>query len=392
MAWSMLVRHLLQAEDVVVTAVSSKPVRYPNSNGRVTRYLLALADHTDPITFIGKRASPAELRFYRHLALQMPGLAPRCHFLHEHETIGHGWLVLEDVPDQLSPSKWSVTDVEIIISRMAHLHAAYWRQPQRLRRWGFAHLWEGETFTWEELREEQAVYFEEGPAAILSEHAVQHAGRLAPVLLKAANGLAVMRALGGWPGILGETHLTIAADLLDDPVPMLEPLRHLPRTLLHGSPHPYHWRLSLFEDCYLVDWQKTVIGPSVCDLVNFLEQFDLLYLDEYRCQPQVRDCWPVSEETMVDSYMIQMKQRLGSEYHGRAVRQAIPAARCLYVLTNWFTYFADWFDEMPDMYSWQKINRRPDAELMGTPYEPIARLRPFLGKVFHRFLQAYRAL
>ncbi|MCP4357592.1 MAG: hypothetical protein GY796_06210 [Chloroflexi bacterium] len=392
MAWSALLREQLTAEDVVVTAVSGKPVKFSSANGRVTRYHLALQNQTDPITFIGKQTALPEIQFYQHLATQLPHIAPPCRFIHLPEAARRGWLALEDVPNDRPPQKWDVADVERIISQLADLHATFWRQDDMLHSLGFNHFWRGETVTRDSLGSEQSVYFDEGPAAILSDHAIHHAGRLAPMLLKAANGLEVMRALGGWPGILGETHLTIAADLLDDPVPMLEPLRHLPTALLHGAPHPYHWRLTLFGDYFLVDWRKAAIGPGIWDLVTFLEQFELLYQDRNRHIMDVRPFWPMSEETMIDSYMIGMKQRLGQDYVGRAARQAIPAARCLYVLINWFTHFAEWFNDMPDMYSWQKINRRPEDELIGTTYEPIARLRPYLANVFGRFLLAYRSL
>ena len=79
---------------------------------------------------------------------------------------------------------------------------------------------------------QEAALFEEGPGR-LSRHAIHSAGRLA--LFRArANGLVVMRDLGGWPGVLGESHLAAAADLLDDPCPCW-PLLDLPPTLLHGA-------------------------------------------------------------------------------------------------------------------------------------------------------------
>lgn len=392
MAWSALLREQMGTEEVVVTAVSSKSVRSPSRHGRITRYLLALENCSDPITFIGKRTTPAEVHFYQHLAPQLPGLAPPCRFINQPDAAEIGWLVLEDVPNHIPPEKWGVEDVEAIITRLVDLHAAFWQQETAVQQAGLSHFLEREAYSWDKLRQEQAVFFEEGPAALLSDHALHHAGRLAPALLKAANGVAVMRALNGWPGILGETHLTIAADLLDDPAPILEPLRNLPATLLHGAPHSYHWQLTLFDDLYLLDWQKAAIGPGVCDLVNFLEQFELLYTDGKRYQMQVRPFWPLSEETMVDSYLLGMKRRLGHAFHGRSTRQAISAARCLYVLLNWFGTFADWFAEMPNPHTWQKINRLPDKQLIGTMHEPVVQLRPYLQGVFGRFLQAYRSL
>lgn len=392
LAWSALLREQLGLDDVVVTAVSSKPLRYPAAHGRVSRYILALKNYTDPITFIGKRTTPAEVQFYQQLAPQLTDLVPTCRFIHLPNATEIGWLVMEDIPNHIPPEKWSLEDVDAIIQALARLHATFWQQETAVQQAGIPHFLHGETYSWEDLRMEQAMYFESGPPVVLSDHALHHAGPLAPALLKAANGVAVMQALKGWPGVLDETHLSIACDLLDDPAPMLDPLRQLPATLLHGAPHSYHWQLTLFDNVYLLDWQNVRIGPGVCDLINFLEQFELLYTNDDRQQMQPRPFWPLAEETLVDSYLINMKERLGTGQYGRPTRQALPAARCLYVLLNWFALFADWFAEMPDHDTWQQINQLPQEALVGSSHEPIARLRPYLQGVFSRFLQAYRSL
>ncbi len=391
-AWTAVLRRQLGVEDVVVTAVSARSVDRTPFRNRVTRYLLALDGCADPVTLIGKRTTLKEVCFYQKLSSQLPGVAPCCHFQHEAEDGKRGWVVLDDVPDQIPPQKWAATDLEILTGTLADLHAAFWGQEGQLEAEALPWLIGGRQYTWEELKAEQPVYFEVGPGAILSEHAIERAGNLAPTLLKAANGLAVMRALNGWPGILSETHLTITAELLDDPVPMLEPLCCLPATLLHGAAHPYHWRTTLFDDMRLLDWRRVSIGPGVYDLIDFLEQFSVLYEDEYHTQMTLRTEWPVSEETIIDNYVLALSHRLGADFDGRALRQALPAARCLQILTSWFVFFANWFDDMPDLYTWQRINRMSEAELQGTMFAPIAQYRPYLTAVFQRFLKAYRSL
>jgi hypothetical protein len=392
-AWTALLCSELEAENVVVTAVSAEPLRtlFPHSNSRqVMRYVLTLTDHTDPITFIAKHTNGTEAVFYRDITPRIPSLAPRCWFAH---IVGdEGWIVMDDVPNHFPPHKWSSDDVEDVIGDMVSLHTTFHNRAAEMRSYGFPHFIGEREYTWQELRQEQAVYFEEGPAALLSEHAIHSAGQLAPVLLQAANGLSVMRALGGWPGVLGESHLTVAADLLDDPVPILEPLVNLPETLLHGDPHCHHWHLTLFDERRLIDWQQAVVGPGVCDLVSLLEQFDLLYEDGSRWNIQVRSERPATEETIIDSYLLAMRNRLGSSFDARAVRQAIPAARCLYVLTNWLPHFATWFSQMPNKYTWQKVNRMSDEQLTGTIFQPLIGFRPYLAAVFQRFLRAYRTL
>jgi hypothetical protein len=391
-AWTVLLQAEPLLTDEVVTAVSAE-LLYSSSepfDSHVTRYVLSLENCSDPISFISKKSNRVELIFYRDLAKLIPGLAPRCWFTHlEGET---GWLVLDDVPNFHLPPTWSAKDVEMIINELSRLHAAAWQQNSRLQRSGLNHFIGQKKYTLADLQQENELYFEEGPAAIISQHAIDSAGELAPVLLKAANGLTVIRSLDGWPGILGESHITAVADLLDDPLPMLQPLKELPVTLIHGNPFSYHWRLTCLDQRRLIDWQQAMIGPGICDLVSFIEQFDMIYEDNGRWPIQLRPEWPVTEETMIDSYLLSLSSQLGEGFDARATRLAIPAARCLQVVTNWFPYFANWFSDMPNKYTWQKVNRMSDDQLMGTVFQPIIGFRPYLARIFQRFLQAYRKL
>ncbi len=391
-AWTALLREQMEARELVVTAVSAKPLRPRNKNSRrTTRYLLSLAGHSDPISFIGRHVNAAEALFYSRYALRLTRLAPQCLFLHQPEPGSEGWAVLNDMPNDIRPDRWSVDDVHCIVEKMAYQHAAFNDRADELLSDGFSLLLDRKTYQWEHLAAEQAVYFEEGPAAILSEHALVQAGQLAPLFLQAANGLVVMRDLGGWPGILGASHLTAVSDLLDDPAPLLETLRQLPPTLLHGDPNNQNWHVTVFDDQRLAAWQTIKIGPGICDLVSFIEQFSLVDSDNNGIM-QTRPLWPVNEETIIDTYMLALSHRLGSRIDTRAMRLAIPAARCLYVLTNWFPHFATWFEEMPNRFTWQKINRMAISEFNDTPLQGFMQLRPYLSGVFERFLLAYRSL
>lgn len=392
-AWTALLREHIGVDELVITAVSAKPIpRRKKDDRRTTRYLLALAGHSDPVSFIGRHVNPVEVIFYQEFAPRLAHLTPSCLFLHQAEPDEDGWAVLEDAPSDILPAKWAVSDVNAVVEKLANLHAIFIDQTTELTNAGLTHLLDRTAYDWKSLVSEQAVYFEQGPAAILSEHALSQAGQMAPRFLQAANGLVVMRDLGGWPGILGESHLTAVADLLDDPVPLLEPLRQLPQTLLHGDPSSSHWRLTVFEDQRLTEWQTAVIGPGICDLISFTEQFGLLEDTQQKAPAKTRPLWPVSEETIIDSYMLTLSQRLGSRINMRALRQALPAARCLHVLTNWFPHFATWFDQMPNKYTWQKVNRMTNREFLDTPLYGFMQLRPYLTGVFERFLLAYRSL
>lgn len=391
-AWTALLREQMEDKELVVTAVSAKPIPPRTKNSpRTTRYLLSLAGHSDPISLVGRHLGMVEAAFYRELAPRLLQLVPHCHFLHQAESDGAGWAVLDDVPNDIAPARWSVADVQAIVEKQAYLHATFANQIDALTNAGLAQRLDRTAYHWQSLAAEQAIYFEEGPAAILSEHALVQAGQLAPLFLQAANGLVVMRDLGGWPGILGESHLAAVSDLLDDPVPLLEPLRQLPNTLLHGDPNNRHWHVSVFDDQRLTGWQTATIGPGVLDLISFIEQFGLLDYGQNGAL-KTRPLWPVNEETIIDTYLLSLSQRLGPRINTRAMRQAIPAARCLYVLTNWFTHFATWFEEMPNKFTWQKVNRMAPKEFADTPLQGFMQLRPYLSGVFERFILAYRSL
>ena len=396
-AWTVLLNSQPDVEGVEVTAVTEQPLPSlmlltGGSESKRTRYTLTLADHTDPITFISKQTNAAEVNFYQTFAKQFPYLIPTPLLA---ETSGlNGWIITDDVPNHFPPHTWQHNDVEDIIGDLAAFHAAYWDTTETLADLGWLSHFisrEQKQYTWEALKKQKAVFFDEGPGAILSEHAINHVGRLAPVLLEAANGLVVMRTLDGWPGVLGESHLQAAADLLDDPVPMLEPLLDLPATLLHGHPHPYQWSVTLFDQRRLFNWNKPTLGPGILDLVFFLEQFDLLYHPESQAL-FVRQERPSSEETIVDSYLLALSAELGSQSQTRDVRRALAAARCLYVLTTSFPHFASWFNDMPNRYVWQRINRMSDEELQNSQFSLLAAYRPYLSGLFQRFLQSYYAL
>ena len=409
-AWSALLARAPETNDVIVTAVTSEPLCIttltpPRRDSaecahHLRRYILTLDGCSDPISFIAKQTNTTEALFYQ-LFGDPPGTAiPACHYAHLDGD--SSWVVIDDVPDHYPSAGWTPGQVDAVIATLARVHAARWNQdaadlnngwgvaepiiPHFLRRSGGA-------YTWNELRRSEATLFDEGPGAALSRHAVQNAGRLAPLLLRAANGLVVMRDLGGWPGVLGESHLAAAAELLDDPVPMLAPLLDLPTTLLHGAPHPGHWRSTLFDEHYLVDWSETQIGPGVLDLVEFLEGFPLLHDQQAgNHHLRLREMTPLLEETLVDTYLLTLSAELGARSPSRAIRAALPAARCLHVLLTWFPYFAAWAADMPDRYTWQRVNRLDESELHHHYNAPAAGLRRYLAGVFDRFLRASHSL
>jgi hypothetical protein len=176
---------------------------------------------------------------------------------------------------------------------------------------------------------------------------------------------------------------------------MLAPLLDLPETLLHGDPHPGHWRLTLFDERFLVDWSAAQVGPGILDLVAFLEGYPLLIDQDpagHGPRLRLREMSLLVEQTIVDTYLLTLAAELGRRVPARSIRAALPAARCLHVLTTWLPFFADWTDDLPDKYVWQRVNRLEDAEIESVQVAPSAAIRRYLSGVFERFLFAYRAL
>jgi hypothetical protein len=375
--WTAVLTREVELQDVAVTAVTAEPL----SGSRHTRYLVTLESHHDPVPFLLTDTTAAEASFYRVFGPEIPRLLPRCWWQQEIGT--DGWLLLDEVPSHRPPTGWTADDIEKVVAMLASLHGTYWEQHERLAQFSWlAQPWQPEQRTpppgyleawrfWDRIT---------GGGRALSHQAVRNAGGLAPVLIRAAAGLEVLRRLRGWPGVIEPVHLEALAGLLDDPLPMLYPLRELPVTLLHGNPSPHHWRLTLFGDRRLTDWRSVAAGPGIWDLVRFVEATAAI------------DGWPVAEETMIDSYLLRLHVGMPG-FDSRAARQALPAARCLYAIGIWLPRLADWFQ--PFVHSprtWASLLEASPDDLHARGYGQMATHRRYLTDLFVRFWHASNQL
>jgi len=421
-AWTALLSRSPDTGDVIVTAVTAEPLSSLSliPPGRVAcetthnirRYLLTLAGASDPISFIAKQTNAAEAMLYELHGRPPATAMPACHYVHHDGD--ESFVILDDVPDHFPPAVWTPRQLDEVVATLARFHAAHWHhadwdEATQSDAWGGAapviphfHHHPNGARRFDEtgaIRNGDAHRGRAPGSEYLSHHALRAAGRLAPLFARAAAGLAVMRSLNGWPGVLGESQMAAVADLLDDPVPLLGPLLDLPVTLLHGAPHPCHWRLTLFDEQYLIDWSEVQEGPGILDLMAFIEGYPLVqerpadgacaYGDPHL---RPRPMTALLEETIVDTYLLTLAAELGGRTGARAFREALPAARCLHVILTWFPFFAVWADDLPDPYFWQHVNRLNDTELGRYRDAPAAGMRHYLAGVFDRFLRAYRNL
>jgi hypothetical protein len=376
-AWDAVLSPYEELTGVAVTAVSEEAL--PGQRHR--RYLLSLAGHSDPVPFRVTETTATEVAFYREIGPAIPRLLPRCWW--RQEIAGEGWLLLDEVPTYQPPARWAADDVEKVIAMLASLHGAFWDDRERLEEYGWLpRPWQAHPAAPPPGYLEAWQFWDQmtGGGAPLSHQAVRSAGGLAPFLVRAAAGLEVLRRLRGWPGVVERAHLDALTALLDDPLPMLYPLRRLPHTLLHGNPVPHHWRLTLLGDRRLTDWRTVTAGPGIWDLVRFLEGAARF------------PGWPVDAETMTDSYLLRLHVGLPS-FDTRAHRQALPAALCLYVITAWLPRLASWFQ--PYVHSprtWASLLAAGPEELVARDCQQMAAHRSYLSGLFARFSQANRVL
>lgn len=397
-AWTQLLTQDIGAKDVIVEAVGEEPL---DEDGDVSRFLLSLAGYNEPIGLVGKRTNAIEALFYEQLRPNFPHFTPKCYF--SHVGLDDGWLVLAEVRNDHPPETWTASDIEILIGMLASLHAPYWGKGNVLEEYGLpsllvasgaqsGHLSDESPDEQPLSQMERIERWLQGQRRPLTEHAKHTAGpTLTPLLNDASEGLETLRQYGGWPGIVDSRHLTALADLLDDPMPVLYPLRELPETLLHGSPSLDRWRLSIFDDYYLLDWRATTIGPGVYDLVRFIDHASLIA--DRSPGENLDTVSRTAEETMVDSYVLAMRGELGTRFDARATRQAVPAARCLLVLTHWLPRLGNWLNKMNYQEEvWQTMNELPDTVLQDAGMSDLLAWRRSLALIFDRFLRAYRRL
>lgn len=386
-AWTAILAQEPEMADIVVTRVAREKM-----TPYLTRFVLELADHSEPITLIGKETNKTEALFYRELSRRLPYLVPRCWFSHVHGE--HSWIVLDDSISMRPPHLWTPSDAETVVQGLASLHVEFWDREDLLDQpiW-LRHPLEGieldqRYLLRKRVLEQRAYYTQLDIDVTLSDHAIWSLGSLAPQFLHAAAAVSFLQKRGGWPGVLEIEHLEMAAELLDDPMPMLYTLRDQPLTLQHGAPLNHHWHITLFSAARLFDWQQISAGPGITDLVHLVEQFNWVLDEAELYVPRAYEV--MNEETLIDSYILHLAAELGPLCDTRAVRQSIAAARCFHLLSYWLPRFTDWFIEARR--EGHTLPSLDDAHLLKADFAPVLSLKPMLTATMQRFAAAARML
>ncbi len=253
-----------------------------------------------------------EALFYCDLAAHVPVRIPRPYGLAPNpQPGGRDILIIEALGAPLPPSRFTAKHIHAIAQAAARLHASFMAS-EALEVTGWL-----------------------PNAARLDRETFKH--RINNALEALRSREKRMRYFPGRLGDEGERIVRAAADRIDD---LMEPLRSMPPTLLHGDLNPNNIIIPenlpdscAPEDVALVDWQNVAIGPGVLDIAY------LHHLSRYRGN----DRWgrAVFGEPLTDwnelagLYLDALEGEMGRAFDRERFMAAAPAADAMVTLRSW---------------------------------------------------------
>ncbi len=292
-AWASLLRR-------PVRKVHARRPGYRGSSSRLRRLDVLLEDGSQ-IRVVCKQTNLCEARFYGSLAARIPLDVPHAYYVEKNAQepqSGTGSLcILEAVPPGRPVTAWSASDERLVLADLARLHAAFWCSAQL------------DTFPWLQRLEDD----------------------VQAQLDKAVRGLALLRQIGGWPGVLSLDTLNVMEALLADRERLLAPLAHLPPTLLHCDAWQPNWAIS-DDRRVLLDWQSVAAGPALWDVVYFLE-----------ISGEANGRLPLQETEAMGHYLDALeRERAETASFRTTFLAALPAVSVINILSRWTAYALDY--------------------------------------------------
>ena len=395
-AWTYLIRTRQELLEETVLHVDVEEVDL-----RQTRYSLTLSSQSEPIDLLLKSTSRSELAFYQKFAQSFRALVPRCWTTFDEDfSADRGWAILEDTANHYAPSTWAKRDLVKVMGHLANLHAQYWDQGVMLSSYLIPHIVYSPKLS-SHLTDSDSP---DQPIAdnnpfnqqtSLATARLRYSTKRLDQLFRATAGLRILKDQADQLGIVHEGHLEALEDLLINPSFLIEPLRAIPITLLHGRPSASQWSINLLEEFRLHDWRRVTAGPNVFDLADFVENYVVWHTLKVDSHPEVNGSL---EELLLDSYFLALNGRM-RDLRGDEVtvatrylrRVAYPAAVCWQMLTRWLPKFLNGFEqELIDGRSRQSNsanNRLFTQDIWENESFKLA-----MSHTFNRFLDAYKLL
>ncbi|MFK7800060.1 MAG: hypothetical protein AB8G95_00375 [Anaerolineae bacterium] len=394
-AWTWLLRQQSKMNTDMVIGVQMEPLDHG-----ATRFSLTLAEYSEPLSVIGFDTNQTESTFYSRFAAGLNDLPPKTWY--DWQNKDGGWIVIEENGPFHTPSTWSRKDLERVTESLAGLHAAWWGSdelknielPRHPAIQAFDLVTDKSSHN-KSLTKRAGGSKQTDKSKALLHTAKTHSSAI-PELMIASVGFKMLKKLGGWPGLIEAVHISALDHLLQNPEIMLEPLQQVPLTLLHGQPVSDNWRINLMDETHLVNWRNASVGPAVCDLAIFSEN----YIFWKTPRPDLHRLVPGSlEEMLTDNYLMHLgenvelegENRPGSSRYMR--RYALPAAICWHTVSHWLPTFLTWFSKMPpSRHSWEIIDELSPESVAAWGISDLNQYRPAIGAIFERFLTAYKLL
>ena len=213
-------------------------------------------------------AGRREVGLYQSLAAQLPMPTPA---LIAADFAGE-WLIMEAVEADLPPEAWTPEHFRLGVKTLASLHERFWNLGEDLAAYTWLARPLGSDFEIHVYAAAQAVekmMVDDRPHLI-------------------TGSMVVLGALG---------------QIISQAEQVVEPLRAVPHTLLHGNFWPGNVALQNDGEMVLLDWELAGLGPGILDLVAFITL----------CQWE-RGGLPVSEAELFALYQSEMRQRVDAPW------------------------------------------------------------------------------
>ena len=390
-AWTLLVRQQHKLQDETVIDVQAEEL----GHGR-TRFTLSLFEWNEPLSVIGFQTNQAESTFYSQYAAGLNDISPKSWF--DWQDREGGWIVVEETGPYHAPTTWSRPDLERVCEKLATFHSVWWAADNlKQTELPFHPVVQAQSNNDSSSTKKLPSDTQSSPdkAKTLLNTMPRHSHAI-PELMIASVGFKMLKKLGGWPDLIEGVHLSALDHLLSEPELMLEPLQQVPLTVLHGQPVAENWQINLMDETRLTNWRTVSIGPAVCDLAVFLED----YIFWQTPRPDLHRTIPGSlEEMLIDTYLMNLGEKVALEGESRPGssrymrRYGLPAAICWHTVSHWLPTFVTWFNRMPaSRHTWEIIEDLNPESIKAWGLHDLAIYRPAIGGIFDRFLTAYKLI
>ncbi len=306
-----LVREYLGDPNAVVDHVSVGPLGGGTSGHALSLVTVTFSTSSEPVALVLKQTAvvpPAEVLFYRSLAMQVPVATARPLWTSlPTEGDGAAWVLMEKVPVD-GDVPWTASAYQAVIEDVARLHAFYWGRTEVL------------TMPWLRRPDHEALITAAAMSSAVDLVRSSWLWQALPTVLTDEWFAAIEQTLPRW----GE---------------LVDGVLSLGSTLVHGD---LWWRnILLLPDGRrtFIDWGACSLYAGIWDLAYFIDLLRAVWHGQYRALP-------VPEAQLVRWYEQALHPYGIAPTHAEFMR-AYHAAKVLEPMQHWLGQLAELAEEEP---------------------------------------------